>query len=377
MGILSDNADKVIQLHNQGQNRSEIAKTFNCTVGAVSAFLKNRGIKLQKSNYGILENNKDKIIEMLNSGMSAYNISKQLGCGKSSVLSFIKKNRLTNKNICKVNYDDLLKDHEDEVIKLHNEGKSENEISKLLGFATSSIHILIEKLDLEKRDWKYGVDENFFDYCFGEEKTYVLGWFFSDGCVDNKGKMRIQIQKDDEEILYKIKELMKYEGPIYEVPPPKNFPNRKAQVCLCINRKSLADKLIQLGCLPNKSSLSFDRKLGTIIEEEEDFRHFVRGIFDGDGSINIKKDKYLNISITGSVNLINSICGYCIHVLGLHPNIYFKNKDDLYCQMQISMTEDAIKFCIWIYSNANYMLERKYKKFCNFINQYYKDDIQV
>jgi DNA-binding CsgD family transcriptional regulator len=183
MGVLADNERLVMEMHKDGKNKSEIANKFGCTVGAVTVFLYNRGVKKQKTSYGLLEQNREKIIQWLDSGYSAYKIAKELGCAKSSVLCFIKKNNLSNKNVCKVDYDNLLKDKENEVVELYNSGLSCDEVGDITGHSGSQVSVLLKKSDQEVRDWKYSVDENFFDWIDSEEKAYILGWFFSDGCV--------------------------------------------------------------------------------------------------------------------------------------------------------------------------------------------------
>ena len=270
-------------------------------------------------NYNITNQNADQIIKWIKDGKSIYWISKKLGCAKTSVNGFLKKRGIKSKHKCKVNYDDLLKDHEQEVVDLYNSGKTEIEIGQKLGFAGASIHRILKSTNLSVRDYRYYVNEHFFDKVDSEEVAYVLGWFYSDGCVDNAGKMRIQIQKDDEKILYKIRELMEYNGPFYEVPPPKKYPHRKAQVTLCINRKVLTDKLIALGCIPNKS-LNLD--FPTFISDDM-LPHFIRGVFDGDGSISCKKNS-LNISITSCEYFIQPLRDYLLNTLNIHTKHYYR-----------------------------------------------------
>lgn len=312
-------------------------------------------------NYGIVKQNTNQVLQYVKDGLSSYAIAKILGCKATSVRNFLKERGVSTKHKCTVNYNNLLKNHEQEVIELYNKGISTNAIGKKLGFSGANIWKLIQKSRLTHREPHYHVNENFFDKVDSEVVAYVLGWFYSDGCVDQSGKLRIQLQKEDEAILYQIKNWMEYEGPLYEVPPPKKYPHRKAQISLTINRKNLANKLIELGCVPNKAHIitlpSFD------IVPEHLFRHFIRGVFDGDGSIAIKKGKYLNISITSCEIFIQSLRTYLHTILDIETKHYYRYEHTNTLQMMITTTADAVKFLEWIYQDATVYLERKFIKY--------------
>jgi len=173
--------------------------------------------------------------------------------------------------------------------------------------------------------------------------------------------MRIQIQTADADILHTIKDLMEYDGPLHPVPPPKRFPHRKHQTVLTISRKSLADKLIALGCVPNKSlTLTFPP---VSIIPNSLLSHFIRGVFDGDGSISIKNNKYLNISITSCEDFIQPLREYLLNKLNIETKHYYRYSHTNTVQMMITSTPSAKKFLQWMYQDANYYLTRKFTKY--------------
>ena len=245
---------KIVELRETGMGQKEIAELTSCSIPTVSLVLKDAGMQLYAQTcYGVVGKNKDRVLELVELGYSETKIANELGCKSSSVHKKLKEWGVKTKNKCTIDYGNLLKDKRDTIVTLIAEGKTQTEIGKIIGHNASSVNTFLKKEGLKANINTYNVDETFFDKIDTEAKAYILGWFYSDGCVSNAGKMRIQIQKEDEAILYVIRDLMGYSGPLYEIPPPKRFPHRKAQVCLCINRKSLADKLILLGCTPNKS----------------------------------------------------------------------------------------------------------------------------
>ena len=60
----------------------------------------------------------------------------------------------------------------------------------------------------------------------------------------------------------------------------------------------MANDLINLGCIPNKSLILLPPKL-----KDEFISHFIRGYFDGDGSIGKYKNRY-KITFLGTNDLL-------------------------------------------------------------------------
>jgi len=303
------------------------------------------------SNYGIVVNNENKIREWINSGLSAYRIAKELKCSKSSVLVFMKKNNIISLHKSKCNSNNLLKDKKDEVIQLYLAGKSQHEIARILGFSQPNIGNLLKKENIKLHEWKYFVDESFFNNIDSEEKAYILGWLYSDCSVDNSGKFRIQILATDGYILEWIKKQLLYDGPIFDIPARNNSRPQKA---LIINRKSITDKLINYGCNTNKSNIlqfpTFDKI------PQELFHHFLRGHFD----------KKFNVNITSSVPFCKGLQKYC-NDLNIQSSLYFhKNVGKLFFNKSAK-----IDFLNHIYKDSSICLERKRAKYIQFLEKVY------
>lgn len=122
---------------------------------------------------------------------------------------------------------------------------------------------------------KYNIDDNFFKN-INKEKAYILGWIASDGSISKSG-FRISIHKRDVLILKKIRDLICKELPIIT---PKSKPD---MVDLTINSKTISEDLCGIfNIKPGKKSHTID------FPKIDDglFWIFLRGLFDGDGSIN-------------------------------------------------------------------------------------------
>src|SRR3989304_5444387 len=134
-------------------------------------------------------------------------------------------------------------------------------------------------------------------------KAYLLGFIIADGNSD--GKYKITIVSKDLEILHKCKKISSQ--------LKKNINETKAHKIyyLQICSQKLVSDLRAFGIEPRKSWTSTFPDI-----KEEYYSHFLRGLFDGDGSICfLKKNNSPRFSIIGSENLIKVVqkilCNKC------------------------------------------------------------------
>lgn len=210
---------------------------------------------------------------------------------------------------------------------------------------------------------KYKLNEHFFDIIDTEEKAYVLGFLYADGCNSPSGRrVFIEINKKDIEILEKIKEIIGTDIPIR--PGNKQYmrdkgKNTEDSVILDFNSKYMAIKLEELGVTQNKSlSLTFPDWL-----DEELKSHFIRGYYDGDGSV-YKSGNGLGIKIVSSYYFIQYLYDYLSNK-NYHCTIDdCKNKETQ--SLLISTQKDVRNFLEFIYKDATIYMERKYKRYHDF-----------
>ena len=147
---------------------------------------------------------------------------------------------------------------------------------------------------------KYTVDYHFFDVIDTEEKAYWLGFLYADGYVGKDG-IELGLCKQDEFHLEKFKTSLKSNTPI-KYRNVKGFP----QTRIFISSRYLVEKLHNLGCVQNKSLIL---KFPSIdIVPTYLVRHFIRGYFDGDGSISINKEKRCyTAGFVGTQSFLSSI----------------------------------------------------------------------
>jgi len=114
--------------------------------------------------------------------------------------------------------------------------------------------------------------------------SYILGFIVADGCIykrkDRKNSYILNITSKDRKHLLKIKKELNSDRPISTKYNSQKMLYSQIQIC---NREICKD-LINLRILPQKTY-----NLGPIRVSEKYFPDFVRGFFDGDGTVYIYK----------------------------------------------------------------------------------------
>lgn len=129
-------------------------------------------------------------------------------------------------------------------------------------------------------------DSNFFEVIDTPEKAYWLGFLYADGGISIRKKscsLRINLKKEDDEHLKKFLKAIK--GEKFSIKyTTKHTKEKDYYGCyININDNKIVTDLIDKGCVPKKSLiLQFPSE-----EQVPSFlvSHFLRGYFDGDGSI--------------------------------------------------------------------------------------------
>ena len=212
------------------------------------------------------------------------------------------------------------------------------------------------------RPRKYNLNENYFEKINSNNKAYILGFIYADGCV-YKNYLRIWLSDKDIEILEFIKLELNYEGKIYN--HYSKIKNKK-YVGLSISSKKIVNDLIKLGVIRNKTYLSkelpvYDKKYeGT----------FLRGFFDGDGSIysnnNRGYDEY-TICFSNNISVLNQIKNILINYEISSCNIRHRYNSDESCMLEIRGNINIEKICKLLYSDGEFYLKRKEERFSNFL----------
>jgi intein/homing endonuclease len=191
-------------------------------------------------------------------------------------------------------------------------------------------------------------NDHFFDDLTDEKAQYVLGLIASDGNLSHNPKNKISITSKDREILEKVQKVMQTD---YKV----GFDGRCVYQ-IQIYSDILYNRCISLG-LPERKSLILDYPNWAN-------RHFIRGVFDGDGSV-FKQHNRPTILCEFTSSSIKFINGLEEHLTNLGLEYHYRRdymppSGNPNYKILIHRNSDKIKFFDLIYKDATIWLNRKH-----------------
>lgn len=224
---------------------------------------------------------------------------------------------------------------------------------------------------------KYTHNEDFFEIIDIEEKAYWLGFMYADGWISDysnrygQDHFGISLAIEDEEHLKKFLKSLSATNPInYDNSGLKKNQSRLAKVEL--TSQKTVDDLIKNGCFKKKTLIL---KPPTTVPKEL-LPHFIRGFFDGDGSI-IKTagkfyEQYHKYNYSVSFSCMEEIGYWLQEYFGFGSVVYDKRKE-FSVSYSISGNNVLEQFYHIIYDNATIYLDRKYLRFQEFLAQKYNE----
>ena len=213
---------------------------------------------------------------------------------------------------------------------------------------------------------KYKIDLSLFEMVDCEWKYYFLGWMFSDGNIytgAGKNTISLCITESDKYILDYFNEK------IYNGEKPLNYRKstvRKDTDYICkplwrfqIDSAKICKDLISLGLIQNKSLTKIFPQWIT----KENMPHFIRGYFEGNGTVGINNNKdSLFVKIySGSEKFLTSMGEILSNVLYI-PVKFTKDRDTTF-HISFGKREYVESFYSYIYGSCEMSLDRKREKF--------------
>lgn len=253
----------------------------------------------------------------------------------------------------------------DKVKELREKRYTAKEIAKELSISDSSLYSAgLSSIPFKRKGvHTYPKDLEFFNKIDSSEKAYIVGFLITDGSINARGDIKIEISRKDEYILENIKSLICPNKPIKQVTRTRSkgiYTWTSETSILSIKAIDYIVPLANLGVVPNKTYK--DIPLPQI--DKQFMPDLIRGIFDGDGSIWSSKERY-GINFTGSFILLTDILNYLKSNNIIKVNTFVHKKPhqaDSY--FNFTSKKDIIAFGKYIYStNCSLYLKRKYLKF--------------
>jgi len=176
-----------------------------------------------------------------------------------------------------------------EITDLYNLGESAKKIADRLSSNTSTIGKILNRNNTTMRDVShskqiYKINEFYFDTIDTEDRAYFLGFLYADGTnSSSKTTVRLGLKESDVCILNEFSKCLNYGKPLYYSKKKYKDGTYKGEpiYTLSITNKHISQQLYKLGVVDRKTFiLEFPKWLAPSL-----YSHFIRGYFDGDGSI--------------------------------------------------------------------------------------------
>lgn len=198
---------------------------------------------------------------------------------------------------------------------------------------------------------KYQHDAQYFDVADTEEKVYWLGFLMADGGIYN-GKLWLNLGKKDISHLYKFRKAINSTHPIKHKDVSATYFIASVRLVRSLEKHGIVERKTFCTYLPETIPASL-------------IRHFIRGYFDGDGSIKYNKKRNTKVfSIAGTKLLLNQIQETLIDTLGLPRNkLRFSNNS---FTLSYGGNNQVAKIFEYLYTDCTVCLERKRDRFIRF-----------
>lgn len=202
----------------------------------------------------------------------------------------------------------------------------------------------------------YSFNKNYFKE-LNKNNVYILGFLLADGSVfDNR--LKLNLQHRDRGLLVWFKNDCQYTGDIHDEQAKCNGKSHPTS-SLTISCYEWLDDLEKYSIYPNKTLTSFLPDIPA-----ELFGHFLRGFFDGDGTITGKPYQTFKL-VNGSVQLLSELSNKLHYDYGLTERSVYQRPNSNTRSLEYGRQSDVRKLYHLMYDDANFCLRRKKDKFIN------------
>lgn len=277
-------------------------------------------------------------------------------------------------NELKLQLESLKKEIDQEAVSYYfsHDNLSIKECAKIFGFSEKKMSHLLRETNIKnylrfnyRGNKKYSIDETFFDVIDTEEKAYWLGFMTADGCIfKDRPQLRLALSEKDYDHVVKFKHALKSEHNVVKT-PAGGFKRKDGThimaASISIQNRRLYNRLKELGFTSVKSGHEKPIDLSPHL-----IRHYIRGLFDGDGWISYsEKHRDLGFGMGEEILLYIKECfEKYAKIKNSYKVLYFKTS----YRYRISSKKEMLKALDYMYKDSNIYLERKYNKYLEFKN---------
>ena len=247
------------------------------------------------------------------------------------------------------------------VIEMYNSGMYIKDIASSFHCRVTKITDILHNAGIRtNNEGKYLnrlVNTTYFDVIDSEAKAYLLGFITADGSVGVRagrgfGKtLRLELQESDESILDLLSDELNIKSKKYY-----RNKNGKITVSVSISSTEIVDSLEKYGVVANKTYV-----LESLFMDLPDdlLRAYLRGLFDGDGSLYISSGIVHGNFTEGLEHIVVQFRDIINSKIGIENTTKIQCNNGVY--HAVWNGSNCVKLCGYLYKDAKYFLPRKYE----------------
>ena len=368
---------KMVDAYLETDSIAKVSKIFDLPLSSVSYVLNNLGYDTKRTpKYSEEEINK--WVELYEDTPNTHVVSDKTGVPQRTILTELSKlNVILEKSRQHVDY---LGRKYGEKIKEHylQDHLSVQEICLKLKLSKGYVLKYLAKHNLTRKNYethnlRLSEEHKYFDNIDNSEKAYWLGFITADGHVHKNG-LKINVNVIDIKLIEKIAKTLKVKNIPIRL---RTRPNGKTSkmVDFQFSSRYMSKTLNSIGLI-NKKSHSKDMVKILDAVPYEYMKDFIRGVFDGDGSVGWinRGRKDVNekrvVSITCNIFLLTEIQKFVVKELGVKKlGVYNLKQSKDSGMITWGSRGDVYKILNWLYGDTDLYVQRKYEKAIEMINE--------
>ena len=242
------------------------------------------------------------------------------------------------------------------IIEEYRSGSSCNLLSKKYNIPKNTLfyHFHLDGVVRSRRqNRKYITHDDYFSIIDSEDKAYLLGFVFADGCIYGT-RLSVVVNEKDKDVIETFKQF---------ISPDRTLLAERGLSGFLVDNKRLTNDLRKYGLIERKSLII---KFPENLFDTSLLPHFIRGVFDGDGSVyklKCRKGTY-GFKIVGSNFFIPALVDILKkYGIVLHTGHIGKV---MYCHT--TKQSELLKLFSFLYQDSRCYLGRKHRLFLEIKN---------
>jgi lambda repressor-like predicted transcriptional regulator len=266
----------------------------------------------------------------------------------------------------------------------YRDGLSLQDISKRCNTNRRTLRRVLEENDIPIRSASeshriYAINENFFKNPNTPTAAYFLGFLWADGSNVSNDTLSVTVNSVDDDIMIKLRGALGSEHPFYRFSRVLKNGSVAHYTQLAVSSQQLSSDLTALGMVGRKTyaeHLTLPVGLSPTL-----LRHFIRGMFDGDGSISLTREGRpfdLSLTIAGHIDVLRTIQRHvfeCAEATSrIHdPKQVQRDKCKTYV-LTFAGNRNILKLLQWMYMDSSGIrLNRKYDLYRIAVARYFRE----